>query len=193
MQLSRFSMYDDIFKSIGRPLGGRILGISGSEGIRHILDPAAELIEVQYPEVDMQQLPFLDSSFDGVLSDQVIEHVAEPWRAMKEAYRVLRPGGLGIHTTCFLNPIHPSPNDYYRFSPEGLVALCPPDAEVVRSASWGNRLALLLLLLRDGARRLEIPERSRFRRALATWNEQKYPIVTWLIVRRPREQPEVLQ
>jgi ubiquinone/menaquinone biosynthesis C-methylase UbiE len=39
-------------------------------------------------------LPFDDSTFDIVHSHHVFEHVADPLRAAKEAYRVLKPGGL---------------------------------------------------------------------------------------------------
>jgi SAM-dependent methyltransferase len=39
------------------------------------------------------QLPFADESFDLVLSDWVVEHVAEPARFLSEVARVLRQGG----------------------------------------------------------------------------------------------------
>lgn len=42
---------------------------------------------------DGQALPFRDSSFDGLLSHAVIEHVADAPRYLGECVRVLRPGG----------------------------------------------------------------------------------------------------
>jgi len=39
-------------------------------------------------------LPFRDNSLDYVVSSHVLEHVANPVSALKEWYRVLRPGGL---------------------------------------------------------------------------------------------------
>ncbi|MEO8969743.1 MAG: class I SAM-dependent methyltransferase [Solirubrobacteraceae bacterium] len=40
------------------------------------------------------RLPFADSSFDGVIIKDLLEHVADPAGTVREALRVLRPGGL---------------------------------------------------------------------------------------------------
>jgi SAM-dependent methyltransferase len=185
VQLTRYAMYQDIGRTLGGPIGGRVLGVSGIDKFGPLIDPSADMVETTYPEVDLQNLPFSRESFDAVITDQVLEHLADPRRAVQEAYRVLRPGGLAVHTTCFLNPVHPSPRDYFRFSLDGLQALCPPDAQIVRCQAWGNRAALILLLLRDRTRSIDIPQRSRVRRWLATRNEAKYPIVTWILMRKP--------
>jgi len=43
---------------------------------------------------DATSLPFLDARFDAVLADGVVHHTAHPAQALREAVRVLRPGGL---------------------------------------------------------------------------------------------------
>lgn len=43
---------------------------------------------------DVLDLTYPDDSFDVVISSQVYEHVADPFRMMKEIYRVLAPGGV---------------------------------------------------------------------------------------------------
>jgi SAM-dependent methyltransferase len=48
---------------------------------------------------DAQSLGFGDESFDKVLLSEVIEHVPVPERAVAEASRVLRPGGLLVVST----------------------------------------------------------------------------------------------
>ncbi|MBM6399285.1 methyltransferase domain-containing protein [Phycicoccus sonneratiae] len=43
---------------------------------------------------DVHELPFPDASFDVVHAHQVLQHVADPVRALAEMRRVCRPGGL---------------------------------------------------------------------------------------------------
>ena len=43
------------------------------------------------------RIPFDDSSFNFVFSDQVFEHVRHPAVAFGEIHRVLKPGGVGLH------------------------------------------------------------------------------------------------
>lgn len=178
-------MYQALREVIDRPLSGRILGISGIRNFDEFIDGAAsEVVDVQYPEVDMQDLPYAAASFDVVISDQVIEHIPRPFKAVQETFRVLRPGGLAIHTTCFLNPLHPSPGDFFRFTPDGLRAICSPHARVIAAGSWGNRVALVMLTVRDRWRFLEIPSRSGFRHWVATFNEDKWGIATWVVAQK---------
>jgi SAM-dependent methyltransferase len=45
-------------------------------------------------EADALSLPFPDEAFDSVLMSEVLEHIPEDARAVAEAYRVLKPGGV---------------------------------------------------------------------------------------------------
>jgi len=51
---------------------------------------------------DATSLSFVDESFDLVLSQDVMEHIEDAWRAFAEINRVLRPGGKHIFTV----PLH---------------------------------------------------------------------------------------
>jgi len=94
----RYYMYARLRECLKQPLKGNILGISGITGFYHIIDIySSSLTEVNYPAVDMQNMPFKDDSFDFVISDQVIEHLADPRTAIRESYRVLRKDGIGIY------------------------------------------------------------------------------------------------
>ncbi|MBK8230079.1 MAG: class I SAM-dependent methyltransferase [Candidatus Eisenbacteria bacterium] len=68
-------------------------------------------------------LPFRDRVFDTALSFQVLEHVPEPEQLLREAYRVLAPGGHLILTAPHIWNEHEIPYDYYRFTRYGLAHL----------------------------------------------------------------------
>jgi len=64
-----------------------------------------------------------DNSFDITFSMDVLEHVDNPFDAAKECIRITKPGGLLVHRTLFSYRYHPSPNDYWRFTSQGLEKL----------------------------------------------------------------------
>jgi predicted SAM-dependent methyltransferase len=47
-------------------------------------------------KADICNLPFNDNSYDIILCNHVLEHIPDDTKAMKELYRVLKPGGMGI-------------------------------------------------------------------------------------------------
>ena len=77
-----------------------------------------------YPSTDVVgnalRLPFQDGMFDGVISQAVLEHVADPFQYASELYRVLRPGGLVIVDSAFLQPLHAYPNHFFNTTLGGL-------------------------------------------------------------------------
>jgi SAM-dependent methyltransferase len=64
--------------------------------------------------------PLQESRADIVLSTQVLEHVTEPMAYLEECKRLLRKGGLVILSTHGQYSYHPDPNDYWRWTSEGL-------------------------------------------------------------------------
>ncbi|MDT0647504.1 class I SAM-dependent methyltransferase [Zunongwangia sp. F260] len=47
-------------------------------------------------KADINNLPFDDNAYDFILCNHVLEHIPDDTRAMKELYRVLKPGGTAI-------------------------------------------------------------------------------------------------
>lgn len=66
------------------------------------------------------KVPAEDESFDCVLSSQVLEHVTSPKLYLREAHRLLKPGGSLVLSTHGTWPYHPDPHDYWRWTIEGL-------------------------------------------------------------------------
>jgi len=56
---------------------------------------------VAFPEVDMQYIPRPDNYYDLVVHSDTLEHVPNPIEALKEVYRILKPGGF----TCYTIPV----------------------------------------------------------------------------------------
>lgn len=71
---------------------------------------------------DATALPFKDASVDMILCEDVLEHIIDPFAAIREFKRVLAPGGFMFITAPFLYPFHSSPNDYLRFTRNALRA-----------------------------------------------------------------------
>jgi SAM-dependent methyltransferase len=84
---------------------------------------------VDYPSTDIlgvgERLPFVNDSFDGVISSAVLEHVKDPFCCAAEIMRVLKPGGDLFCSAPFLQPHHGYPNHYYNMTSNGLVNLFP--------------------------------------------------------------------
>lgn len=60
------------------------------------------------------------SFYDTILSTQVLEHVDQPHRQLKELHRLLVKKGKLFLTTHGIFPDHPCPHDYHRWTAEGL-------------------------------------------------------------------------
>lgn len=77
---------------------------------------------VEGPGVDMlcditkcdDSLPY--DYFGTVICSEVLEHIFDVSSALKQMYRVTRPGGKILVTTLFAFPEHQYPSDYWRFS-----------------------------------------------------------------------------
>ncbi len=65
-------------------------------------------------------LPIQSDKFDVVTLFEIVEHLESPQEALKEAYRVLKPGGSLWLTVPFLYPIHDAPFDFQRLTSFGL-------------------------------------------------------------------------
>lgn len=58
--------------------------------------------------IDLEDQSFKDSSFDLVITSDVMEHIYEPDKAFKEIYRTLKPGGAHIFSVPIINKHKPT-------------------------------------------------------------------------------------
>lgn len=70
-----------------------------------------------------ERLPFADNSFSVVISQETLEHVADPFEAVREIHRTMAPGGVFYCQVPFVIGYHPGPTDYWRFTKEGIQRL----------------------------------------------------------------------
>lgn len=66
-----------------------------------------------------EKLPFLNNTFDAVISIAVLEHVKEPFKCASEIVRVLKPGGTLVSAVPFLHEYHGFPHHYYNMTLQG--------------------------------------------------------------------------
>lgn len=144
-------------------LTGRVLDLGGDKHSTYLKlikgsfevtifnqDPKAQpdiLGDVEKP------LPFKEVEFDAVLMINLLEHTYHYKELLQEVNRILKPGGQAIIVVPFLFPIHPSPNDYFRFTKQGLARICHEASLDVKtitplgSGVWQTRHLLLNRLL----------------------------------------------
>ena len=79
-----------------------------------------------------------DSSFDYIFCCEVLDHVKQPFDAVNEIYRMLKPEGTAFITTPFFLQLHPPFPDCWRFTEYGLLSLFK-SFEIVKLEFVGQR------------------------------------------------------
>ncbi|MFI6105194.1 methyltransferase domain-containing protein [Streptomyces sp. NPDC051310] len=77
--------------------GGRVTAVDSAGGVleqARALAAGRGLDNVEFAVADVHALDFPDDSFDVVHAHQVLQHVGDPVRALREMRRVCRPGGV---------------------------------------------------------------------------------------------------
>jgi len=185
--ITRYYMFERL-QEIGRTLpnrNGRVLSINHSANLIGLVGlKTSDIVAADYPQQNILALGFADDSFDYVVSDQVLEHVeGDPFQAISECHRVLRHGGIALHTTCFINPVHGAPKDFWRFTPGALSLLHQDWSEVIEVGGWGN--PWVWSVVRDGLRFDGVPHAKWHPlHRIAIHNDPLWPIVAWIVARK---------
>lgn len=76
---------------------GRFVGIDHSEGmLAEAVTLSGNDTRLSFQVMDAERLQFEDGSFDSVVSQHALFHFPDPVKALKEATRVLKPGGYCV-------------------------------------------------------------------------------------------------
>jgi ubiquinone/menaquinone biosynthesis C-methylase UbiE len=110
----------ELIKSV--PENGMILDCGG--GNRQLNDKRyinLEYLKFELPDAfaNAHNLPFKNNSFDLILSQAVLEHMYNPFQAVKELHRVLKVDGIIWAEMAFMQPLHAVPHHYFNFTEAG--------------------------------------------------------------------------
>ncbi len=107
---------------------GHVVDIGGKkEKKRGQFRPPASVVKCwQYVNIDRstdpdfccsaESIPVDEGAFDTAVLCEVLEHLERPEVALKEAFRILKWGGVLIGSTPFLFPVHGDPCDFQRWT-----------------------------------------------------------------------------
>jgi SAM-dependent methyltransferase len=145
---------------------------------RHVASDCDHSASTANVVCDGAALAFRADAFDSALCTQVLEHVRDPERVLKEIARVLRPGGRVLLTVPLNSGIHMAPHDYFRFTEFGLRELCSraglaPEVIAERGGRIANAAQSLLLVF-------EV-DRMPSRHVLAAVARRAIRLLTWMI------------
>lgn len=117
-----------------------------------VTDEALEVLRTRVSgavrRADATSLPFPDSSFDGVILAEVLEHVEDDGAALAEAARVLQPGGV-LGVTVPRNPAWFAQSDrwaghFRRYTREQLEGRASAAGfEILACKAWGFPISAL--------------------------------------------------
>jgi SAM-dependent methyltransferase len=109
-------------------------------------DPELEFIApvnrtlIEYPKYDLHKVSnHFTNQFDFFLFNQTIEHLYNPFEAVKQIHATLKPGGYVFTSVPTINIPHLTPFHFNGFTPMGLAALFKTaNFEIIEIGQWGN-------------------------------------------------------
>lgn len=108
---------------------------------------------------DLRRLSFETGSVGTALCLDTLEHCADPLAACRELHRVLADGGVCALSSVMFFPVHGYPQDYWRFTPEGLRLLLEPFDDVWASGIGHPELPMQVVAVAAKGRSLDLGER----------------------------------
>ena len=109
-------------------------------------DPELEFIYplkktlLTYPPNDLHNISLnIKNEFDFFLFNQTLEHLYNPFDAIKQIYEILKPGGYVFTSVPTINIPHNTPIHFNGFTPMGLAMLFKTaNFQIIEIGQWGN-------------------------------------------------------
>jgi SAM-dependent methyltransferase len=159
-----------------QPENLNVLEISGRNWANAL--PFLSYKVADYPDYDICSEP-LSEFFDLIIAEQVFEHLLYPYRAGKNVYAMLKPGGYFLITTPFLIKVHNHPTDCSRWTEVGIkyfLSECGFPLDRIKTGSWGNRACV----------RANFKDWCYYNRLFHSLeNEPDYPVSVWALAQKP--------
>ncbi len=125
-----YSQYDVTLPLIRKYAKGKLVDLGcGDMPFRHLI---ADCVSV-YDSLDLfprQQVTYVGNiqdmnmiaseSYDTAICLEVLEHVPDPFQAVREIGRILKPDGVLILSVPHLSRLHDEPYDFYRYTHYGI-------------------------------------------------------------------------
>lgn len=118
---------------ISKYIKGRLIDIGcGEKPYKDMLSPhvqehvGVDLVDTSNNNSNIEfigtayDIPVADETFDSAVCTAVLEHLEEPALAIKECYRILKPGAVALYSMPFIWHLHAEPRDFFRYSKYGL-------------------------------------------------------------------------
>lgn len=121
--------------------GAEVIGVDGSERLIEVAAQRGRMEAVggEWRVGDIEDLPFEDDHFDGVISVFGVIFAEDPERAAAELKRVAKPGGRIVLTAWLASgPI----GDVMKVVSETVREYAPGDTETVAHLNWSDQAAL---------------------------------------------------
>jgi glycosyltransferase involved in cell wall biosynthesis/SAM-dependent methyltransferase len=120
------------------------------------LDINPQLKDGSIIQCDARDICFKDISFVNIISFEVFEYIYETEEILKEAKRVLKPGGICYFSVPFLNPVHGGMGDIVRYTKRGWEELLQRYFDKIEIKSFGGRYSIIFDFWFDKIRKSNI-------------------------------------
>lgn len=144
---------------------------------------AKEKIFISYPPNDLHTFSTnYKEVFNFFIFNQTIEHLYNPFLAIEEIHKALKPGGYVFTSVPTLNIPHNTPIHYNGYNPMGLAILfLSSDFEILEMGQWGNNEYITRLF-----RYHDWPGYNSLKDSDSIYNEEVNVCQCWILARKKK-------